>query len=156
MTRTDYFDDPDAPEPNSIVPAAVACVSDDQGRLLLEHRVDNDRWALPGGTIEFGESIEQTVVREVREETGLDVEVTGLVGIYTDPRSRIAYSDGEVRQQFTLSFRCKLLGGELKPDSEGHELRWVSPGDLDDLSIHPAMRRRIDHYLEDRAEPYLG
>ncbi|MGB7880024.1 MAG: NUDIX domain-containing protein, partial [Ilumatobacteraceae bacterium] len=80
MARIDYFDDPDAPTPNSIVPAAVGCVVDDQGRLLLEHRVDNDLWALPGGTHDFGESIEQTVVREIREETALNVEVTGLVG----------------------------------------------------------------------------
>ncbi len=156
MARIDYFDDPDAPTPNSIVPAAVGCVVDDQGRLLLEHRVDNDLWALPGGTHDFGESIEQTVVREIREETGLNVEVTGLVGIYTDPRSLIAYSDGEVRQQFTLSFRCRLLGGEMRKDSESHELRWVASSELDGLRIHPAMRMRIDHFFEDRGEPYLG
>src|SRR3954447_14029752 len=122
MARQDYYDDPNAPQPNSVVPAAVGFVTDDVGRLLLEHRVDNDLWALPGGTHEFGESIVQTVVREVREETGLDVEVTGLIGIYTDPRALIAYSDGEVRQQFTLSFRCRLLGGSLEKDSESHEL----------------------------------
>ena len=156
MARTDYFDNPDAPTPNSIVPAAVGFVVNDEGRVLLEHRVDNDLWALPGGTHDFGESIEQTVVREIREETGLDVEVTGLVGIYTDPRSIIAYSDGEVRQQFTLSFRCRLLGGELRKDSESHELRWVAQDELDGLSIHPAMRLRIDHFFEHRPQPYLG
>lgn len=156
MARTDYYDDPAAPTPNSVVPAAVACIADDDGRILLEHRVDNDLWALPGGTHDFGESIEQTVVREVREETGLDVEVTGLVGIYTDPRAVIAYSDGEVRQQFTLSFRCRVLGGALERDSESQELRWVAAEDLDGLRIHPLMRMRIDHFLDGRAEPYLG
>ena len=79
-----------------------------------------------------------------------------MVGIYTDPRSLIAYSDGEVRQQFTLSFRCRLLGGELRKDSESHELRWVASSELDGLRIHPAMRMRIDHFFEDRGEPYLG
>ncbi|MDQ0375959.1 NUDIX domain-containing protein [Cellulomonas humilata] len=156
MARTDYYDDPDAPEPNSIVPAAVACITDDEGRLLLEHRVDNDLWALPGGTHEFGESIVQTIVREVREETGLDVEVAGLVGIYTDPRALIAYSDGEVRQQFTLSFRCRVLGGSLEKDSESHELRWVEREALDGLTIHPSMRLRIDHFLDEQESPYLG
>ena len=156
MARTDYYDDPDAPTPNSIVPAAVGCVTDDQGRILLEHRVDNDLWALPGGTHDYGESIVQTVVREVKEETGLDVEVTGLVGLYTDPRHIIAYTDGEVRQQFTLSFRCRLLGGELQKDSESLELRWVARDELDGLRIHPSMRKRIDHFFEGRAEPYLG
>jgi 8-oxo-dGTP pyrophosphatase MutT (NUDIX family) len=156
MARVDYFDDPDAPTPNSIKPAAVGCVTDERGRLLLEHRVDNDLWALPGGTLDFGESLVDTVVREIKEETGLDVEVTGLVGIYTDPRSVIAYSDGEVRQQFTISFRCRLLGGNLQHDSESHELRWVAQDELDGLNIHPAMRMRIDHYFEHRPEPYMG
>ena len=156
MARVDYYDDPNAPTPNSVVPAAVGFVPDEEGRILLEHRVDNDLWALPGGTHDFGESIEQTVVREIREETGLDVEVTGLVGIYSDPRHIIAYTDGEVRQQFTLSFRTLLLGGELQADSESHELRWVAQGELDGLTIHPSMRLRIDHFFEERAQPYLG
>lgn len=156
MARVDYYDDPNAPTPNSVVPAAVGFVTDDDGRLLLEHRVDNDMWALPGGTHDFGESITQTVVREIREETGLEVEVTGLVGIYTDPRHLIAYTDGEVRQQFTLSFRTRLLRGSLQPDSESHELRWVRRDGLNELNIHPSMRLRIDHFLEHRSEPYLG
>lgn len=156
MARVDYFDDPDAPTPNSVVPAAVGFVTDENGRLLLQHRVDNGLWALPGGTHEFGESIVQTVVREIAEETGLQVEIDSLVGLYTDPRHLVAYSDGEVRQQFTLSFRTRLIGGTLEPDDESHELRWVSRDQLDELRIHPSMRLRIDHFFEDRASPYLG
>ena len=105
MSRRDYYDDPDAPKPNSIVPAVTAVVEDDQGRVLLIHRVDNDRWALPGGQVEVGERVAETVVREVREETGIEVEVLGLTGVYSDPKHVIAYDDGEVRQQFALSFR---------------------------------------------------
>ena len=156
MARTDYYDDPAAPTPNAVVPAAVAFVAEDQGRILLQHRVDNDLWALPGGTHDFGESIEETAIREVREETGLDVEIAGLVGIYSDPRHVIAYTDGEVRQQFTLAFRTQLLGGQLARDSESKELRWVARDEVDGLTIHPSMRLRIDHYFEDRGEPYLG
>ena len=81
MPRTDYYDDPDAPAANSLVPAASAVVVDDAGRVLLHRRKDNDQWALPGGAVELGESVAECVVREVREETGLDVEVTGIVGI---------------------------------------------------------------------------
>ncbi len=156
MARVDYYDDPAAPKPNSVVPAAVGFVPDEEGRILLQHRVDNDLWALPGGTHDFGESIEDTVIREIKEETGLDVEVTGLVGIYTDPRHVIAYSDGEVRQQFTLAFRTRVLGGRLAHDRESHELRWVAQKELDGLRIHPSMRLRIDHYFQARKEPYLG
>lgn len=94
VARTDYYDDPEAPTPSSVVPAAVGCITNEQGRILLEHRVDNNLWALPGGTHDFGESIAETVVREIREETGLHVEVTWLVGLDTDPKHVIAYTDG--------------------------------------------------------------
>ena len=156
MARTDYYDDPQGPTANSVVPAAVGCVTDDQGRLLLEHKVDNGLWSLPGGAHDLGESIVDTVVREIREETGLDVEVTGLVGIYSDPQHLMAYSDGEVRQQFSICFRCRLLGGTLAKDDESHEIRWVDQQELTGLDIHPTMRLRIDHFFDGRAEPYLG
>lgn len=80
MARVDYFDDPDAPKVNSVVPSVTAAVLNDEGHILLIHKVDNDLWALPGGGHDAGESITNTVVREVRKETGLDVEVERLVG----------------------------------------------------------------------------
>lgn len=156
MGRIEHYHDPDAPPPNSLVPAATAIVSDDQGRILLQRRADNDLWALPGGGMDYGETIGQTVTREVREETGLDVEPVGIVGIYTDPNHLIEYSDGEVRQQFSICFRTRLRGGELLLSDESTDLRWVPPAQLDDLNIHPSIRLRIDHFLEDRAEPYIG
>ena len=111
MARKDYIDDPDAPAANSVVPSVVAVVLNDQGQLLLIHKTDNDLWALPGGGHEIGESIADTVVREVKEETGYDVEVTGISGTYTNPRHVMAYDDGEVRQQFSICFRARLIGG---------------------------------------------
>ncbi|SKD28632.1 Putative MutT/NUDIX-like protein [Mycobacteroides abscessus subsp. massiliense] len=156
MARTDYYNDPNAPEPNSVVPSASAIVTDEQGRVLLVKRRDNTLWALPGGGHDIGESIEQTAIREVKEETGLDVEVTGLVGIYTNPNHIVAFTDGEVRQQFSLCFTTELRGGELAIDHESTDIAWTAPDDIGQLDMHPSMRLRITHYLEQRPAPYLG
>ncbi|MHA6623899.1 NUDIX hydrolase [Pseudonocardia sichuanensis] len=160
MTRVDYFNDPAAPAINSVVPSVTVAVRDDSGRLLLIHKMDNDRWALPGGGHDPGESIVQTAVREVHEETGLRVRVTGLVGTYTDPRHVMKYDDGEVRQQFSLCFRADLVGDSTTPQADETETRaatWVEPDVIDSLNIHPSMRLRIAHALDNsRQEPYLG
>lgn len=156
MARIDYFNDPNAPKANSVVPSVTAVVVDESDRILMVHKTDNDLWALPGGGMDLGESITDAAVRETKEETGIDIEVTGLIGVYTNPRHVLAYDDGEVRQQFSLCFTTRLLGGELRTSSETKEVKWVAPADLDGLNIHPSMRLRIDHYLERRATPYLG
>ncbi|MEU1670633.1 NUDIX domain-containing protein [Streptomyces roseifaciens] len=156
MTRTEYYDDPDAPRPNSMVVAASAVVTDDQGRILLQRRRDNGLWALPGGGMDLDDSLPGTAVREVREETGLDVEITGLVGTYTDPRHIIAYSDGEVRRQFNVCFTARITGGEPAISDESTELRFVTPTELDALPMHHTQRLRLQHFLEHRPSPYLG
>ncbi|MEV6878876.1 NUDIX domain-containing protein [Amycolatopsis sp. NPDC051128] len=158
MGRIDYFDDPAAPAATSVVPSVTVVIRDDAGRVLLIHRVDNDLWALPGGGHDAGERITDTAVREVKEETGLDVEVSRLVGTYTDPRHVMAYDDGEVRQQFSLCFEARWVGGVPREDgTETKAVRWVAPAALDTVDIHPSMRLRIDHALDPgRTAPYLG
>lgn len=156
MARTEYYDDPEAPEPNSLVVAASAVVADAEGRILLQRRRDNDLWALPGGGMEMGDSLPGTAVREVKEETGLEVEITGLVGTYTDPRHIIAYTDGEVRRQFNVCFTARVTGGELAISDESTELRFVAPGDIESLPMHHTQRLRLGHFLEGREQPYLG
>lgn len=156
MSRTEYYDDPAAPEPNSLVVAASAVVTDDRGRILLQRRRDNDLWALPGGGMEMTDSLPGAAVREVKEETGFDVEITGLVGTYTDPRHVIAYADGEVRRQFNVCFTARVTGGELSISGESTELRFIDPNDLADLPMHHTQRLRIQHFLEHRYQPYLG
>ncbi|WP_298457893.1 NUDIX hydrolase [uncultured Cellulomonas sp.] len=156
MARIDYVDDPNAPAANSVVPSVVAIVTDDQGRVLLIHKTDNDLWALPGGGHEIGESIADTVVREVKEETGYDVVVDRVTGLYTNPRHVMAYDDGEVRQQFSIAFRARLRGGSPQTSSESKAVEWVAPHHIDTLPLHPSMRLRIVHALEDRHTPYVG
>ena len=156
MARIDYYNNPDAPKANSVVPSTTAIVEDDRGRIVLVHRLDNDLWALPGGGMELGESIEETAVREVREETGLDVSITGLVGIYTNPNHVMKYDDGEVRQQFSLCYTTRLIGGQLAFDAESTDIAWLDSAEIAELNIHPSMRLRISHFFEKRSLPYLG
>lgn len=154
--RIDYIDDPDAPAINSVVPSVVAIVRNKDGQVLLIHKTDNDLWALPGGGHEPGESITQTVVREVKEETGYDVEVIRLCGTYTNPNHVMAYEDGEVRQQFSLAFEAKLIGGTARTSSESKRVEWLTPERTDEIPMHPSMRMRLRHALEDRDTPYIG
>ncbi|MFF2039423.1 NUDIX domain-containing protein [Kitasatospora sp. NPDC058170] len=156
MGRTEYYDDPEAPKPNRLVVAASAVVTDDAGHILLQRRTDSGLYAMPGGTMDLGESLPGTAVREVREETGLDVEITGLVGTYTDPRHVIAYADGEVRQQFNVCFTARITGGELRISDESTDLRFVAPDDIARLPMHHTQRLRLEHFLERRTSPHLG
>lgn len=156
MPKRDYYDDPNAPAANSLAVAVAAVVRNDAGAVLLIERSDNGLWALPGGGQELGESATDAVRREVAEETGIDVEVTGLSGIYSDPRHVIAYDDGEVRQEFSLCFIAQPIGGDLRSSNESRRVRWVDPSSLDDLNIHRSMRLRIDHGVAFAGRPHLG
>lgn len=108
------------------------------------------------GGVDVGESVADAAVRETKEETGFDVVVTGLVGLYTDPGHVMAYDDGEVRQQFSICFTTRITGGALRTSSESKEVAFVDPSKLDELNIHPSMRMRIERDLSDQAEPYIG
>ena len=155
--RIDYLDDPSAPKANSVVPSANVIVVNNQGEILMLRSTDNGNWAVPGGGMDFGESITETAGRETREETGIDCEITGLVGIYTNPHHVILYtSNSEVRQEFSIVFTARPVGGELQASSESSEPQWVSPATVPGLQMHPSMRQRIDHYLGKLPEPYLG
>jgi ADP-ribose pyrophosphatase YjhB (NUDIX family) len=155
--RIDHLDNPEAPPANSLVPSVNVVVANDQGEILLIRRTDNDNWALPGGAMDLGESISEAAIREVKEETGIDIEITGLLGIYTNPRHVIEYtSNGEVRQEFSVVFTARPLGGTPTTSTESAAVVWITPAELHNHSMHPSMRERVDHYVEDRREPYIG
>lgn len=156
MGRVEHYNDPAAPRPNRLIPAASAVVADGDGRILLARRRDNELWTIPGGAMEPGESISQTAVREVKEETGIDVEVVSLIGIYSNPNHVVEYSDGEVRQQFSVCFACLPVGGEPAPSDETSDVGFFRRDALDRMEIHPSTRLRIEHYLARRVEPYIG
>jgi ADP-ribose pyrophosphatase YjhB (NUDIX family) len=145
--RTDYWDDPGAPSPTSRKPSASVVLRNHAGELLLLRRADTGRWTIPTGGLKKTETMTACAIRECREETGLDVELTGLAGVFSDPRHRIAFPDGEVRVPVNVCFHGQPVGGELRTDSESTLAAWVRPEDLDGYDIHPAILRRISHAL---------
>jgi ADP-ribose pyrophosphatase YjhB (NUDIX family) len=155
--RIDFYDDPDAPRATSLVPSANVVVTNDDGEILLIRRSDNGNWALPGGAMDIGESLPDTAVRETAEETGIDVEISGLVGIFTDPRHVILYtSNGEVRQEFSVVFAAHRVGGEPRTSTETTEVRWVPIAEIDSLPMDRSMRTRVNHFLTMPLDVHLG
>ena len=148
--RKDYYHDADAPKPNSIHPAAAVALIDND-KLLMLKRKDNKKWTLPGGTLDFGESLTECAVREVMEETGLDISIKDVVGTYTDGDIRIEYSDGEVRQEFTIVYLGEIAGGSVVLDDESSEYKWIKLEKVQNLEMAESQKRRISdlkHYLE--------
>jgi len=155
--RIDYYDDPNAPKANSLVPSVNVVVTNDAHEILLIRRSDNDNWALPGGGIDIGESLTQAAVREVKEETGIDCEITGVVGIYTDPRHIVLYtSNGEARQEFSVVLTGRARAGRATTSNESSEVRWVPNSDFGVYRMDRSMRLRVRHYVERRGSPYIG
>ncbi|HEX5403575.1 MAG TPA: NUDIX domain-containing protein [Pseudonocardiaceae bacterium] len=154
MTRVDYLNDPNAPKANSIAVAVSAFIQDDEGRILMIRRTDNDLYSIPGGQVEPGETLTQAAVRETKEETGIDIEVTGLIGLYSNPNHVIAYDDGEVRQEFSICFRAEPVGGELQQSEESSEAFWIRYDDLPVHNIHESIRFRIQHGISPNAQPH--
>ncbi|MGW0195876.1 NUDIX domain-containing protein, partial [Nonomuraea sp. NPDC003201] len=130
--RIDYQDDPNAPEPNSLVPSVNVVVTNETGDLLLIRRTDNGNWALPGGAIDLGESIPAAAIRETREETGITCEITGIVGTYSDPKHVILYtSNGEVRQEFSIVLTACAITGIVGTYSDPkHVILYTSNGEV--------------------------
>ena len=154
--RIDYYDDPNAPKANSLVPSVNVVVTNDHGDILMIRRTDNDNWALPGGAIDLGESVAQAAVRETKEETGIDCEITGLVGIYSDPKHVIHYtSNDEVRQEFSIVLTARPTGGTPRPSDESREVLWIPADQATNRQMDRSMRLRITHYLEKRQRPII-
>jgi len=122
-------------------------ITDAQGRILLQRRTDGDWWGLPAGGMEPGETPTQAAIREVREETGLEVELIRFLGLYTDPELCTVYPDGNRVQIVGASFVGRIIGGELiTHNEETAELRWFPPDALP-ANTTPLALLRIRSYL---------
>lgn len=132
-----------------ILNAAGAFILNEQKQVLLLRRADRaeEVWGLPGGMMELGESAEETMRREVREETGLEVEVDKFLGVYTKDRFD-SYPNGDTAYIIFFVFVCHVIGGTLSPDpEEAAELRYIDPKNFPSTFRHPEV---LKDYLEGR------
>ena len=121
----------------SIFRIATYALIFERGQVLLALRRDIEWWNLPGGGMEVGETVDEALRREVREETGLEVEVEYPVGIYSKPQ----------KQEVVLAFRCRVVGGTLTETDESKECRYFSPDALP-INTLPKHRQRIEDALQ--------
>jgi ADP-ribose pyrophosphatase YjhB (NUDIX family) len=154
--RIDYFDDPGAPRATRIVPGVSVAVTNEAGNLLMIRRSDNDFWAIPVGAQEVGETPLEAARREVREEAGIACEITGLVGIFSNPRNVVEFTnDGDVRQEFSILFAGRSTGGKTATSAESLEVAWLTREEISGLPMTPAQRRRIGYFFDFDGTPYL-
>jgi ADP-ribose pyrophosphatase YjhB (NUDIX family) len=142
--------------PEEMRPGTNAIIFNDSGELLLERRSDNGFWGLPGGAMEIGESVEQAVKREVFEETGLDVTVGRLVGVYSDPRyyTIMSYPGGDLVHFVTVVFECRQRDGELRISEESTDIGYFDVEALPD-NILLSHSVRIRDALENSPVPFI-
>ena len=120
---------------------AFAVIFDEEGKVLVSCRVDSGWFNLPGGGVEPDESVTEGLIREVREETGLEVEVGRLVGVYSKPQ----------KHEVVLTFRARIIGGEIMPSDEADYHAWVPAAELDSIKLLPKHRERIADARRDEA-----
>jgi mutator protein MutT len=112
-----------------------------ENKILLEKRQNDPgkgKWSIPGGLVELGESVEQTVIREVKEETNLDVEKPEHIGVV----DKVDLDEnGKVRYHFVIiDYFVKLKGGDLRASSDAAELKWVAVDEIEKLELTPTFR----------------
>lgn len=124
-------------------------------KLLLVCRADNQKWVLPGGGMERGESIADCCIREVWEETGFQVEMGQLIGVYSTPHRVIAYNDGRTRQTVSFVLEATIIGGEFAPTEEMAAFGYFGVNDLYELELSAHHSERIQDALHHAGMPYI-
>ena len=121
-----------------VLPAACASILDEHGRLLLGKDAETGFWVLPGGAVDPHEQPADAAVRECLEETGLLVELRGVIGVFGGPEFLVHYPNGDRTYYITTAFRAAIIGGPRHPgDGELAELRYFSQSECESLNLSP-------------------
>ena len=142
--------------PKYVKAGVAGIIFDEKQRVLLMKRADNGLWGIPSGHVEPGETVEEAIIREVREETGLSVKVNRLIGVYSDPVSQVfSYPNGKVSHFITTCFKCEVVEGT--PNKENEETLDVNYFELNHLPenllhMHP---RWLKDALEEEGISYV-
>lgn len=126
---------------------AAAIIVNDKGQILLQSRADRDKWGLPGGCQELGERFQDTIIREIKEETNLDVKEIDLelIDIVSGKSRRNDYPNGDVVINNTVLYYIRNYSGELKWDKESKTMKFF---DLDNLPENQNDPDLIDLYIQ--------
>jgi len=137
-----------------VLPSAAIVIKDDAGRVLFGLHSDKQIWVVPGGLVEPGELPADAAARETYEETGLEVEVTGLLGVFGGPDLVIHYPNGDVASYVGTIFRGRIIGGQLKPDgSEILDVKYMSRSEIENIVHSKWMDVAMDAMFNDSSEP---
>lgn len=130
-------------------------VKPESGKILLTRRADNGLWCLPSGGVDPGESVEECIVREVREETGLQARVLRLTGVYSDPHLLVIYPDGNQAQIVALNFEMQVTGGTLGLSEETTAAAYFSLAEMEGLELISNHRQRVLDTLSQHPQAFI-
>ncbi len=106
------------------------------------------------GKMELGETPTECAIRETEEETGVRVEILSLVGIFSEPHHIVAYTDGEVRQEFEITYLARPVRGNPRSNDEASDVGWFTLDEMREMDVHPSMRRQLAAYADGKM-PFL-
>ncbi len=121
----------------------------DRRKILLTRRADNDRWCLPGGHVEPGETVAEACIREIQEETGLQCRIVRLIGVYSSPNFVLDYGERGRFQVVGLNFELEPIGGELGLSNETTAVGFFSAAEIAGLDL-------LEHHRERIADAFAG
>ena len=148
-----HYKEENQPKPNQLIVPSVHGVNvNEDKKILFQKREDSPKWAIPGGKVDLGETPEQSLAREMKEELNVDVEVKKFLGIYSSPDYVLSVGEA-VFQPFLLAYECKILSGVPQKTAESVDYLWAGPEDITLKKFFPLSRELVETALGLRDVP---